>query len=241
MRGFRDFRTSPIAILLGSAALTIPTALLMVAVRRRLAPRTEHARNASSSSMPRAPRARGRDAQRASSGVGPLMHRRYVVDIPRSSLVAGVGSGELMSAIKRQITSLSPAALAAFRKTAGSNGGMRVGDEFHITMLGPWNGRVRVVDVARDSFTLITLKGHPESGHITFRVRERRAMGRPLRVSIESWARSRDATVDLAYAKLGIGRQVQAEVWVTFLHRVCAMAGLKKPPRVRITSEEVRA
>ena len=239
MRGLREFRTNPIAILLGSVAFTIPIALLTVAVRRGVAPRTEHARQLTASRAPRAPRDRGREAQRASSGVGPLMHRRYHVDIPQESV--DVGKDELMRAIKRQITSLSPAALAEFRKSVGRNGEMRVGDEYKITMLGPWNGRVRVVDVARDSFTLITLRGHPESGHITFSVRERKTHGGSLRVTIESWARSRDATVDLAYAKLGIGRHVQAEVWVTFLQRVCTLAGMKKPPRVRITSEEVRA
>ncbi len=241
MRGIRDLPISPIAILLGSAALTIPIALLTIAVRRGVVPRTEHARHAASAKAPRTPRAHGRNAQRAWSGVGPLMHRRYLVDIPRSSLRTDVGRDDLMRAIKRQIASLSPAALAAFRKSAGRTGEMRVGDEYVITMLGPWNGSVRVVDVARDSFTLITLKGHPESGHITFRVRERGAQGGSLRVSIDSWARSRDATVDLAYAKLGIGKYMQAEVWVTFLHRVCTLAGMKQPPRVRITSEEARA
>jgi hypothetical protein len=241
MRGFRDFRTNPIAILLGSVALTIPVAMLAVTVRRGFAPRTKHTRGTSTSKAPRAPRDHGGEAQRASSGVGQLIHRRYVVDIPRAGARFAVGRDELMRAITRQITRLSPAALAEFRKSAGRDGEMRVGDEYHIAMLGPWNGRVRVVERSRDSFTLITLKGHPESGHITFRVRERRLPGRPLRVSIESWARSRDKTVDLAYAKLGIGKLVQAEVWVTFLQRACVLAGMDQPPRVRITSEEMRA
>ncbi len=192
----------------------------------------------------RAPRPAGQyalGAQRAALGVGPLLHRRYTVEIPRSVANEQVSSAVLMRAIKSQIAQLSPSALAQFRKTHGKPGEMRVGDEYDITMLGPWNGRVRVVSVARDSFTLITLKGHPESGHITFRVQELRAPGRPFRVSIDSWARSRNASVDLMYAKLGVGKQVQARVWVTFLRRACALAGLKVPPRIRITSKEVNA
>jgi hypothetical protein len=241
MRRFRDLRATPLAILLGSVVLAVGASLLAVTARRIAAPRTAHERLPKKTKAPHAPSGNGRQAQRASSGVGPLMHRRYIVDIPRSRGSAKVGASTLMRAIKRQMTSLSPEALARFRKSRGEPGEMRIGDEYHITMLGPWNGRVRVVAVAPDSFTLITLKGHPESGHITFRVRERGAFGTSLRVSIESWARSRDSTVDLAYAKLGVGKHVQAEVWVTFLQRACELAGVEAAPRVRITSEEVNA
>ncbi len=183
----------------------------------------------------------GPDTQRVGSGVGPLMHRQYSVDIPRSGDNTQVNSTALMRAIKQQIAQLSPSALAEFHKTNGDPGEMVVGDEYHIAMLGPWNGRVRVVAVSPESFTLATLTGHPESGHITFLVRELRTRGRPLRVSIESWARSRDATVDMMYARLGVGMHVQARVWVTFLRRACTLAGLNVPPRIRIQSEEVGA
>lgn len=249
MSNVREVRTTPFAMMLGVTMLVMATAALAVTAsmtasvtsRRAIAPCTRLLQRFVSTKAPRPAGQFARDAQRAGSGVGALMHRRYSVDIPRSAANRQVDSAALMGAIKSRIAKLSPAALAQFRKTNGRRGAMRVGDEYDITMLGPWNGRVRVVSVARESFTLITLTGHPESGHITFRVQELRVPGRPFRVSIESWARSRNATVDLMYSKLGIGKHMQAKVWVTFLRRACALAGLTVPPRIRVMSEEINA
>ncbi len=246
MSRVHEVRTPPATIVLGGAMLVIAAGMLAATVRWIAAPGRKKARarqspGNGSAKAPRTLRQFGFGTQRAASGVGPLLHRRYSVDIPRSPATEHVNSVALMRSIKAQIARLSPSALAEFRKTNGEPGEMHVGDEYDITMVGPWNGRVRVVAVARDSFTLITLKGHPESGHISFRVQELRTPSHPLRVSIESWARSRDAGVDLVYAKLGLGKHMQAKVWVTFLQRACALAGLRAPPRVRVTSEEVIA
>ncbi|MCV4939648.1 DUF1990 domain-containing protein, partial [Escherichia coli] len=78
---------------------------------------------------------------------------------------------------------------------------MRVGDEYDIRILGPWNGSVRVDEVGPTSFTLVTLKGHPEAGKIRFSAE---AAERTLCFRIESWARSRDGLVQFAYSGLKI-------------------------------------
>jgi hypothetical protein len=196
--------------------------------------RREHGGRSTAGRASHAPDA-GIDAQPATSGSGPLLHRRYAVHVPNGHL----DRDALMREIKRHVAELSPASLAAFRKSVGDEYEMRVGDEYDITILGPWNGRVRVVKVSRHAFTLATLQGHPEAGHITFSVHQPSATNASLPVTIESWARARDATVEVAYDTLKLGKRVQSEVWVTFLQRIAKMAGARRVPRVRITSERV--
>ncbi len=173
--------------------------------------------------------------QTAESGTGALVHRQYEITLELHQLLPA----DMLRLMQRHITELAPSALANFEKTAGSETIFRVGDEYDITMLGPWNGRVRVAELTPDSFTLVTLDGHPESGHITFSSRHSDALDGSVTVMIESWARSRDAVVHAAYSTLRIGKQVQAEVWITFLQRLSALAGATETPQVRITTEEI--
>ena len=116
-----------------------------------------------------------------------------------------------------------------------------MGDEYDITLLGPWNGRVRVVESTARHFTLVTLDGHPEAGHISFSVAPVADSNDTLQVLIESWARARDAIVAVAYGTLGVGKQVQTEVWITFLQRLSALAGVAQTPEVRIRTEALAA
>jgi len=175
------------------------------------------------------------DAQTAASGAGELVHRCYEVRLPSSTL----DPRALMRTMQQHLAELPPSALADFAKASGDAMHMAVGDEYDITMLGPWNGRVRVSEVDSRSFTLITLEGHPEAGHITFSVLDDLGVSGALRVRIESWARSRDRAVHFTYDTLKIGRQVQTEVWVTFLQRVSTLAGVSETPEVEIVSESL--
>jgi uncharacterized protein (UPF0548 family) len=153
------------------------------------------------------------ETQLAGDGFGALLGRQYVVRF--KSQLEPVA---LMDLAKRNLNWLSPDELASFEKTNGASWAFRAGDEFDIQILGPWNGRVRVIEVTPTAFTFVTLRGHPEAGRIRFAV----AAPRPgeLRFSITSWARSRDAVVDLGYSKLGVGKGVQTTAWRTFLERV---------------------
>ncbi len=116
---------------------------------------------------------------------------------------------------------------------------MAKGDEYHITMFGPWNGRVRVAEVSDRAFTFVTLKGHPEAGFITFVVNKVPHRSDVLAVSIESWARARSEAVNAAYDTIEAGREMQTEVWITFLQRIAELAGCKNAPEVQIDSEEI--
>ena len=229
-----DSMTAVIPLLLATATLS----LAAIVWRRRAAPRRERHIDTAlpASALDAAPAATtaATDTQHASSGWGALVHRQY--EIRLAGTAHGVAS--LCRLMQQHLAELAPSALASFEKSEGSERSFRIGDEYEITMLGPWNGRVRVDDVGEDRFTLITLDGHPEAGTITFSAHETSTNG-VMRVMIESWARARDGVVQAAYRTFGIGRQVQTEVWITFLQRLGTLAGVEGTPEVRITTEEI--
>lgn len=230
----RSHHAPALLTLAGSIAAAV---LLTHAVRRMLAPRRERRseRARADAWVPRAPADGGLDHQGEESGVGSLTHRRYSIKVPR----AAFSRQTLMLEMQRRVHELAPSAFARFEKTSGDPSYMSVGDEYDVTMLGPWNGRVRVADVSDDSFTLVTLEGHPEAGHITFSVQELSLHPESFNVIIESWARARDQTVQVAYDTMTVGRHVQAEVWVTFLQRVAELTGCEEAPEVSIETEEL--
>ena len=160
--------------------------------------------------------------QPAARGTGPRLERRYYLDVVRPRLAPA----QLMAAVQADLPHFSPGLLADFERTSASEGQpLRVGDEFRIKILGPWNGSVRVTAVGPTFFELVTLEGHPEAGRIHF---EAHALdGRPdaLRFEIRSLARSRDGLVAFAYDTIGGGRLVQAATWVEFCQRVGQASG----------------
>jgi hypothetical protein len=167
-------------------------------------------------------------------GFGPLFHRRYRADIRAPRLTAE----QLMARVQRDVGSFSPHTLAEFKKTSGRRGRMAPGDEYAITILGPWNGSVRVVDVTPTSFTFVTLRGHPEAGQITFRAVSHPAERGALRFEILSWARSRDMLVSLTYKEAGVGQEIQKNAWVTFCERVVKASGGALTGEVVVDTEE---
>ena len=130
-----------------------------------------------------------------------------------------------MAEVQADVPRFSPEALADFKKKTGDDGPIKVGDEFHITILGPWNGSVRVTDVGATSFELITLEGHPEAGRIRFEAHYLDESPDVLRFEIRSSARSRDGLVAFAYDTLGGGKMRQEATWVEFCRRVAAASG----------------
>ncbi|RZK46746.1 MAG: DUF1990 family protein [Hymenobacter sp.] len=160
--------------------------------------------------------------QPASTGAGPWLERRYYIDLvrPRCSPT------QLMAQVQADVPHFSPGLLADFTKQAGADQyALRVGDEFSIKILGPWNGSVRVTQVGRSSFEFITLEGHPEAGRIRFEAHYLDERPDTLRFEICSRARSRDGVVAFAYDTIGGGRLMQEATWVEFCRRVAAVAG----------------
>ena len=227
-----------LATVLATVLAPVVGAVVAMVWRRRAAPRHETVGEIAAG----IPGAEGREGhehgedgagiQGAERGNGPLVHRRYDIVLEGVTLVPA----ELLRLVRQHLTELAPSALADFVKSHGEDMLLAVGDEYQITMLGPWNGAVRVVEVGRQSFTLVTLDGHPEAGHITFSVRHDIVHPGACTVRVESWARARNALVRAAYS-LGPGQQMQTEVWVTFLQRVAALVGIGTPGTVEITTE----
>jgi Domain of unknown function (DUF1990) len=159
----------------------------------------------------------GEAVQGLEAGVGPLLHRSYMVRIVGSPMTpAG-----LIDMVAAKLNRASPE-MAVFRKTRGDEGFLRHGDEFVVRMPGPWDGPVRVVHRDATSFRLATLDGHLEAGQIEFRAS---SAGDALRFDIESWARAGDRLADLLYNKLRLAKEIQLNMWSHFCVRAAALAG----------------
>jgi hypothetical protein len=127
----------------------------------------------------------------------------------------------LIDLVSAQLNQASPE-MAVFRKTRGAPGALCEGDEFIVRMPGPWDGPVRVVRRAENSFRLATLAGHLEAGEIEFRA-ERDSDA--VRFEIESWARAGDRLSALLYNKLRLAKEIQLNMWSHFCVRTAALAG----------------
>jgi hypothetical protein len=150
-------------------------------------------------------------------GSGPLFRRRYTGRVSGAELAADV----LFEVIKADPNRVAPGALAHFRKVAGEEGALRVGDEFVVHMPGPWNGPVRVVEVTPSSFRMVTLDGHVEAGQIEWRGRDDDGT---LVFEIESWARGGDRLSYVLHDRLRMAKEVQLHMWTSVIERVARQA-----------------
>jgi hypothetical protein len=130
-----------------------------------------------------------------------------------------------MHEVQGDLPRFSPSVLADFRRESAADGPLQVGEEFHISILGPWDGKVRVTAAAPTTFEFITLEGHPEAGRIRFSACWLDARPDVLRFEIESRARSRDGFVAFAYDTMGGGKLMQEATWVEFCKRVAEACG----------------
>ena len=154
-------------------------------------------------------------------GSGPWLERRYFIDLARPRHAPA----QLISYIQENLPSFSPALLAEFHRVDGDHEPLRVGDEFHIKIAGPWNGSVRVTAVGPTFFEFVTLEGHPEAGRIRFEAHYLDNRPDMLRFEIRSSARSRDGLVAFAYDTLGGGKLTQESTWTEFCNRVAQASG----------------
>ena len=177
------------------------------------------------------PEAAGPAIQHADEGAGPRFHRRYRVRVHAPTLTPEA----LMTQIGADITAFVAPEVARFEKTKGASGELGPGDEFLVHIRAPWNGPVRVVEVEPAMFRLATLETHMEAGQIEFRAEE--AAGGDLVFTIESWARSRDATVDVAYDDLGAAKAAQQAMWTFFCEKVAEAAGGEKVGEIEVMTE----
>lgn len=173
------------------------------------------------------------EIQPEEEGTGPRFHRIYSVTIQGAAL----SPSELMDQVRADLQAFVPDELARFEKVRGDASAFAVGDEYHIHITAPWDGPVRVIESDATSFAFGTLEGHLEAGQIQFRAEPHDAYEEGMRFTIESWARSRDALVDLAYDDLKLAKAAQQGMWTFFCSRVVDTSGGEAIGEVDVITE----
>jgi hypothetical protein len=156
------------------------------------------------------------EIQEPEDGRGPLFHRTYTGGLRDARMSAS----ELIECVSADPDRVAPRALAKFRKTAGVEGRMQVGDEFLVHMPGPWDGPVRTIEATPRSFRFATLAGHLEAGQIEWRASEREGL---LVFQIESWARAGDRFSAVMHDRLLMAKEVQLHMWTSVIERVAGL------------------
>ena len=169
------------------------------------------------------------EVQRRRDGHGPVYHRTYVATIAD----ARIGPEELVEHLVVDLNRASPTEVATFSRR-GPKRGRQVGAEFDVSMPGPWDAPVRVIDRTPTSFRFCTLRGHLEAGEIEFRARWEQ--GGRLVFEIESWARSADRLFHLLYHHLWVTREMQMHMWVAVCLEAARLAGGTLEDRVLVTT-----
>jgi Domain of unknown function (DUF1990) len=174
------------------------------------------------------------EEQSAADGYGPLYHRRYRTAI-RGTEFDPAG---MMDRLKADLNQAAPTAFARFQRVLGDGEQLALGDEYVVRMPGPWDGPVRVIAIDERSFRLATLDGHLEAGQIEFRTTDA-PDGAQVGVEIESWARSSGRFSDLLYQHLGMSKEIQLHMWVSFLEGVVSLSGGRMTGGVDIDTRRV--
>lgn len=175
----------------------------------------------------------GTDAQHLEDGEGAGFHRTYRLVVNTS-----MSATDAMAAVQADPNILTSEDFAPFERVAGVVGEMRVGDRHVVKLAGPWKGPVEVDEVTPTSFRLATLTGHMEAGFIDFSVVP--IGDGALELTIESWSRSGDAAMDVLYDRIGIAKQLQAEMWVEACEAFATAAGGSAAGPVGVITERAR-
>ena len=153
----------------------------------------------------------------ARSGAGEHLERDYwavigdCVQRPR----------ELIGAVRERFVEFAPAELASFRRLGMNSGPLALGEELEVRIAAAGSCLVRVVHTDEQSFTLATLRGHPEAGRITFgaycNARD------DVVFHIRSRARSGSRLLYAAF--LAAGEAMQTNTWTDFIVAVAQTFG----------------
>ena len=153
----------------------------------------------------------------APDGTGPLLQRDYwgVIASCRTSPTG------VMAILRHRFSELAPAQLAAFSRMDGTARPLELGDEMHVAIRGAGTFGVRIVHSDRQSFTIGTLRGHPEAGRVTF------GAYRNPRGDVVFHIRSRArASSRMRYAGfLAGGEPMQTSTWCELINRTAAAVG----------------
>lgn len=153
---------------------------------------------------------------RAVEGHGPLLERDYWAAIENCR----VTPPELIDRVARDFPDFAPEALVRFTRPDG-RGALEVGDEMDAFIRMSGECRVRVLHRDHASFTLGTLRGHPEAGRITFGA-YRDSEGAVI-FHIRSRARSSTRAKRIGF--IAGGEPMQTATWTDFIDRVAHTMG----------------
>jgi hypothetical protein len=163
-------------------------------------------------------RYRATEYQIPETGIGRLYHRDYRISVDTTD-----SPESIVSAIVNDLNRFTNTTLARFEKSRGAGTGCRKGDRYDIIITGPWNGPVEVADCRPGEFSFVTLKGHLESGFISFGVV--RTGASRVQFQIRSWATCADLFVWFSYVVLGLSRYMQTKMWRYFCLKVAKEFG----------------
>lgn len=179
------------------------------------------------------PATAGSTVQTRTDGTGPLVMRTYTVRIRHVDLAPEA----LISRLLDDPNSFSPQHIAGFHTAAGERATqMTLGGEYVVEIPGPWNGPVRVDDVTATSFTLVTLEGHMEAGHIRFRS-DRDEDSKVTRLQIRSWARAGDRVFEQLHLGLKVGQEAQSAMWIHTCDRAVRVSGGTRHGPIEVETE----
>ncbi|HEY3449972.1 MAG TPA: DUF1990 family protein [Myxococcales bacterium] len=152
----------------------------------------------------------------ARGGFGPLLQRDYWAVLRGCRL----RPSQVMALIERHFERFAPEELVVFQR-ARAGPRLEPGDRLDLRIVGAGRAAVQVVHEDAQSFTLATLRGHPEAGRITFGAyRNRRG---DVVFHIRSRARAASRSRYLGFR--GAGEPMQTRCWVDFVNRVAAATG----------------
>ena len=170
--------------------------------------------------------------QRPEDGSGPLFRRTYT-GVFRDAELDARG---LIEKVASDPNSVTPLALARFKKTHGEPWKMRVGDEFQIRMPAPWDGPVRTIETTPESFRFATLEGHLEAGQIEWRASDRDG---DVVFQVESRSRAGDPLSAFLHDHLPMAKEIQLHMWTSVVEHVAGASGGRLTGGVSVETRRV--
>ena len=153
----------------------------------------------------------------ARDGKGPLLQRDYWAVIRESRLSPREGA----AVVAKEFGTFAPEELVRFEREEDVDGPLEVGEELKVAIRMAGLCRVRVLHRDSNSITLGTVRGHPESGRITFGAYRNPAGD----VVFHIRSRARSSTSVRWAGFMAAGEPMQTNTWTDFIDRLAHTVG----------------
>lgn len=172
------------------------------------------------------------DERIAGEGVGTIWNRDY-----NASIVTNMPASELFNKFKSDINSFTDGlytiADSPFSSTSGNKPVLTLGAVLKIDGPLKFNPSVRVTNMTDSSVTFTTLKGHPESGTITFSVTQVEYNQVNFNINSTMQASTRFDAILYMFP----GKQLQTRIWTNTLNQAIKISG--GTGTIEITTKEL--